>query len=102
MKDFVVINFGECFKSMRKKLYSKLDEERNLRKVPKSFYTFRTTLDDITKDELIEKPAEAKFKIQTMLQRALCRTKTYVQEDWIVKTIVEHALKISACYYRRK
>ena len=52
---------------MRKKLYSKLDEERNLRKVPKSFYTFRTRLDDITKDELIEKPAEAKFKIQTIL-----------------------------------
>ena len=33
VKDFVVINFDEYFKSMTEKLYSKLREEQNLRKV---------------------------------------------------------------------
>ena len=37
VKDFVLINFGECFKSMREKLYSKLSEEKNLREVAGSF-----------------------------------------------------------------
>ena len=32
VKDLVVINFGDYFKSRRKKLYSKLSEEQNLRK----------------------------------------------------------------------
>ena len=43
VKDFVVLNFSEYFKSTREKLYSKLNEEQNLRKVTKSFYTFLTT-----------------------------------------------------------
>ena len=33
VKDFVVINFDEYLKSMTEKLYSKLREEQNLRKV---------------------------------------------------------------------
>ena len=33
VKDFVVINFDEYFKSMTEKLYSKLREGQNLRKV---------------------------------------------------------------------
>ena len=33
LKDFVAINFSEYFKSARKKWYSKLNEEQNLRKV---------------------------------------------------------------------
>ena len=33
VKDFAVINFDEYFKSMTEKLYSKLREEQNLRKV---------------------------------------------------------------------
>ena len=33
VKDFVAINFSEYFKSTRKKMYSELIEERNLRKV---------------------------------------------------------------------
>ena len=33
VKDFVAINFSEYFKSTREKLYSKLSEEQNLRKV---------------------------------------------------------------------
>ena len=33
VKDFVAINYSEYFKSTREKLYSKLSEEQNLRKV---------------------------------------------------------------------
>ena len=43
VKDFVALNFAECFKSTSEKLYSKLSEEQNLRKVTKSFYIFLTT-----------------------------------------------------------
>ena len=35
VKDFVLINFREYFKSTKEKLYSKLNEEQNLRKVSK-------------------------------------------------------------------
>ena len=37
MKDFVAINFSECFKFTREKLYSRLSEEKNLRKVQAKF-----------------------------------------------------------------
>ena len=37
-KDFILINFGEYFKSLGEKLYSKLSEENNLRNVAESFY----------------------------------------------------------------
>ena len=37
VKDFVDINISEYFKSIKEKLYSKLNEVRNLRKVAKSF-----------------------------------------------------------------
>ena len=40
VKDFVVIDFGECFKSTREALYSKLADNENLRKVSELFYTF--------------------------------------------------------------
>ena len=40
VKNFVVIDFGECFKSTREALYSKLDDNENLRKVSELFYTF--------------------------------------------------------------
>ena len=40
IKYFVVINFGKCFKSARGSLYSKLGEEKNIRKVAESLYTF--------------------------------------------------------------
>ena len=36
VKDFAAINFSEYFKSRREKLYSKLSEEQNLRKVAES------------------------------------------------------------------
>ena len=35
MKDFVATNFSEYFKSTRAKLFSKLNEVQNLRKVAK-------------------------------------------------------------------
>ena len=49
VKDFAVINFSEYFKSTREKLYSKLSEEQNLRKVTESFYVFLTTPDEVEK-----------------------------------------------------
>ena len=49
VKDFVVVNFGEYFKSMTEKLYSKLREEQNLRKVVQSLYAFLTTSDEVEK-----------------------------------------------------
>ena len=49
VEDFVAINFSEYFKSKRKKIYSKLSEEQNLRKVVISLYIFLTTLDEVEK-----------------------------------------------------
>ena len=48
-KDFVAINFSEYFKSTREKLYYKLNEEQNLRKVAKSLYISLTTSDKVEK-----------------------------------------------------
>ena len=49
IKDFVVINFSEYFKSTKEKLYPKLSEEQNLRKVARSLYIFLTTPDEVEK-----------------------------------------------------
>ena len=49
VKDFLVINFSGYFKSMREKLYSKLSEEKNLRKFAELLDIFLTTPDDIEK-----------------------------------------------------
>ena len=43
MRDFVAINFSENFKSTREKLYSKLNEQENLRKVPKLHFSLSTS-----------------------------------------------------------
>ena len=43
VKDFAAINFSECFKSTREKLYSKLSEDQNLGKVVELLYIFITT-----------------------------------------------------------
>ena len=47
VKDLVAINFIEYFKSTREKLYSKLSEEQNFRKVAKLLYIFLTTPDEV-------------------------------------------------------
>ena len=47
VKDFVVINFGEYFKSTKENLYSKLNEEQNHRKVVGLLYIFLTTTDEV-------------------------------------------------------
>ena len=61
VKDFVLINCGEYFKSTREKLYSKLNEEKKPRKVAESIYSFLTILGELEKYvELIEKTPEAK------------------------------------------
>ena len=49
VKDFVIINFSEYSKFIREKLYYKLCEEYNLRKVAESVYIFLTTPDEIEK-----------------------------------------------------
>ena len=59
VKDFVLMNFGEYFKSVREKLYCKLSEEKHLRKVAELFYSFLTTPDEVGKyAKLIEKTSE--------------------------------------------
>ena len=40
VKDFVATSFTKHFKSTREKLYFKLSEEQNLRKVPELLYMF--------------------------------------------------------------
>ena len=50
VKDFVAINFSEYFKSTREKLYSKLTQEQNIRKVAELLYIFLTTSDEVEKD----------------------------------------------------
>ena len=49
VKDFVAINFSEYFKSKGEKLYSKLSEEQNLRKVVESLCFFPTAPDEVAK-----------------------------------------------------
>ena len=49
VKDFLVINFSGYFKSMREKLYSKLSEEKNLRKFAELLDIFLATPDDVEK-----------------------------------------------------
>ena len=49
VKDFFAINFSEYFKYVREKLYSKLSEEQNHRKVADLFYIFLTTPDEVEK-----------------------------------------------------
>ena len=49
VKDFVAINFSEYFKSTREKLYCKLSEEQNLRKIAEWLYIFLTTPDEVEK-----------------------------------------------------
>ena len=49
VKDFVVKNFSKYFKSTKEKLYSKLNEDQNLRKVVKWLYIFLTTPDEVEK-----------------------------------------------------
>ena len=66
VKDFIVINFCECFKSTREALYSELGKEQNLRKGAESFYNFLKTPDEVEKYvELVEKTPEAKIRIQS-------------------------------------
>ena len=49
VQDFAVIDFGEYFKSMKEKFYSKLCEEQNIRKVAESLHMFLTTTDKVEK-----------------------------------------------------
>ena len=49
VKGFVIINCSEYFKSKREKLYTKLSEEQNLRKVVESLCIFVTTSDKVEK-----------------------------------------------------
>ena len=44
-----MITFSEYFKSTRKKLYCKLNQEQNLRKVAESLYIFLTAPDEVEK-----------------------------------------------------
>ena len=78
VEDFVVINFGEYFKSTKEKLYSKLNEKQNLRKVAESLYIFLTTCITLF-----------------MHQSIMTKIKHYASEDWVViETVVKHSINI--------
>ena len=49
VKNFVAITFSKYFKSAREKLYSKLNEEQELRKFSKSLYIILTLPDEVEK-----------------------------------------------------
>ena len=49
VKHFVAINFSEYFKSAKEKLYSKLKEKQNLRKVAKFLHISLKTPDEVEK-----------------------------------------------------
>ena len=49
VKDFLVKNFGQYFKSTKEKLYSKLCEEQNIRKFAELIYIFLATPDNAEK-----------------------------------------------------
>ena len=61
-KIFVVIDFSEYFKSLTKKLYSRLRDEESLIKVAKSLYIFLTTLGEVEKNvEIIQSNSSGKY-----------------------------------------
>ena len=49
VKEFAAVNFREYFKYTKEKLYFKLSEEQNLRKVAKLLYIFLTTPGEVEK-----------------------------------------------------
>ena len=49
VKHFVAINFSEYFKSAKEKLYSKLNEKQNLRKVAKFLFISLKRPDEVEK-----------------------------------------------------
>ena len=49
VKDFVVENLGEYFIATKEKLYSKICEEQNIRKIAESLYIFLTKPDEVEK-----------------------------------------------------
>ena len=69
VKNFLRINFGEYFKSTRKKLYSKLIGEKiYIRKVVELFYSFLTEPGKVEKYiELIAKNVRTKNYYQVLL-----------------------------------
>ena len=69
-KDFVLMNFGEYFKSVGEKLYCKLSEKKHLRKVAELFYSFLTTPDEVEKYvELTEKRVKQKLSCNQVMMK---------------------------------
>ena len=54
VKDFLVINFGEYFKSTNRELYSKLNKKKNIKKVTESLYIFLTVPNAVEKHSDID------------------------------------------------
>ena len=92
-KDFVGINLSEYFKSTREKFYSKLNDEKNLRKVAKSLYFFLRIPDEVEKcvetmqsnssyNCIYRDNVEILNIFDTELK--LINTKTMIQNSWII------------------
>lgn len=61
-----VPKFEDCFKYAKQELYSKLEKERNLRKVAELFYAFLTTPDEM--ENFVELFDKLKTKIPMHLR----------------------------------
>ena len=61
-----VPKFEDCFKYAKQELYSKLEKERNLRKVAELFYAFLTTPDEM--ENFVELFDKLKTKIAMHLR----------------------------------
>ena len=63
VKDFVVINLGEYFKPLREKLYSRLNEQQNLRKWARLLYIFLTAPDEVEKYTKMMQPSSSDKRV---------------------------------------
>ena len=69
VKDFLVINFGEYFKSTKRELYSKLNKKQNIKKVTESLYVF------LTIPNAVEKHSDIDDSLKSMHQSVMTKKK---------------------------
>ena len=70
VKDFLVINFGEYFKSTNRELYSKSNKKKNIKKVTESLYIF------LTIPNAVEKHSDIDDSLKSMHQSIMTKKKS--------------------------
>lgn len=82
VKDYVVKKISKYFKSKRKELYSKLEKEKSLIKVAKSFYSFLAAPADV--DNFLDQ-----LKIFTTLTTLVLECKTWMIMKQDIKSFIQ-------------